>query len=104
MSTVPKLYKLSLGNLLKTFFSATDYKTITMIYQDLPDLKKYMLPIEEWDSLYHEIFIGYDNDDKLIEFIGNKLTDNQFSKKEILKRAEEKFYNASYKYASSLKK
>jgi len=81
MSTrVPKLYKLSLEKFLKMFFAANDYKTITMIYQDLPDLKNMLLPIE------------------------NKMADNQFSKKEILRRAEEKFYDSSYKYMSSVKK
>ncbi len=98
MSKVPKLYKLSLNKLIKEYFQTNDYNMVNNIYPKISELNQYALPIDEWDSLYSEMFV--ETDDDLIDFIENKMDNKEFSKNEILRKADKKFIEASYKYIS----
>jgi len=98
MSKVPKLYKLSFNKLFSEYFRTNDYNKIVNLYGKIVDMKDYSLPIEEWDSLYAEMYVM--NDDQFSEFIENKMDDYEFAKKQILKNAEDKFVQASFQYLS----
>jgi hypothetical protein len=101
LSSVPKLSKISLDKLLKEYFKTDKYGMIATIYKNLNEFKNLSVPIQDWDSLYIEIFVKNDKDFE--KFIENKMDDYEFSKKQILKKAEKKFIDASHKYISSTK-